>query len=315
MHTKKNVTAGVSRIRIAGRLTALFAARLATIAFAMPASAATLERIKETGHIKLGYIADARPFSHSTEAGAPEGYTIDLCQRIAAKVKTSLSMSELTVDWVPVTLDSRLDEVQKGQVDLLCSPTSVTLARRQEVSFSIPVFGGGNRAVLRADAPEELRQALSDSPTPRPVWRGSPASKVLNNTSFVVVAGSTAEGWLQAQRIALQVDAKITSVESYQVAVQQVVDRKADVLFGDRAIILGAMDDTARRNLVIFDRLFTQEQAGLALARNDDDFRLLVDSTLSELYASSEFNGLYEKWFGPLDSKARTFFVWNSIDP
>ncbi len=36
---------------------------------AMPAAAATLDRIRETGRIRLGYLADARPFSLRNEAG------------------------------------------------------------------------------------------------------------------------------------------------------------------------------------------------------------------------------------------------------
>ena len=34
---------------------------------AIPASAATLDRIRESGRIRLGYVADARPFSSSVQ--------------------------------------------------------------------------------------------------------------------------------------------------------------------------------------------------------------------------------------------------------
>jgi polar amino acid transport system substrate-binding protein len=135
-----------------------------------------LDRIKESGHIKLGYLVDARPFSFRNETGVADGYAVTLCQQVAEQVKKQLALPQLTVDWVPVTLDSRLREVQQGGIDLLCTPTSVTLTRRQEVSFSIPVFAGGNRAVLRADAPAALREALAETPSTKPVWRGSPAA-------------------------------------------------------------------------------------------------------------------------------------------
>ena len=38
---------------------------------AASASAATLDRIRETGSIRLGYLADARPFSFGTRRGPP----------------------------------------------------------------------------------------------------------------------------------------------------------------------------------------------------------------------------------------------------
>jgi ABC-type amino acid transport substrate-binding protein len=279
----------------------------------MPALAATLERIKETGHIKLGYLVDARPFTYRNEAGTADGYSVALCQRIAEQIKTQLALTELTVDWVPVTMDSRLREVQQGNIDLLCTPTSVTLTRRQEAAFSIPVFGGGNRAVVHADALATFRAALAENPDTKPLWRGSPASRVLKGATLAVASGTTTQTWLQSERAKLQVDAKITPVADYRTGLQQVLDRKADVFFGDRTLILGAMDDAARKNLVILDRQFTHELAALALARGDEEFRLTVDRALSQLYASPDFRQLYETWCGLFDDNARTFFLWNTI--
>ena len=89
--------------------------------------------------------------------------------------------------------------------------------------------------------------------------------------------------------------------------------RDVDVFFGDRSLVLGAMDDAARDELVVLDRLFTHEPFALALPRGDDDFRLVVDRTLSGLYASNAFAGLYEQWFGEYDANTRTFFLWNTL--
>lgn len=299
--------------RLASRAIAGFAVACIALATAMPASAATLERIRQTGHIKLGYVVDARPFSYRNEAGTADGYSVALCQRIAEQVRTQLALPQLAVDWVPVTIDSRLREVQQGNVDLLCTLLTVTQARRQEVAFSIPIFGGGNRAVLRADAPSVLREVLAEASAARPVWRGAPAAKVLQGTSFAVVSGTTTQSWLESRRTRFQIDARIIPVPDYQTGLRQLLDRKVDVFFGDRAIVLGAMDGVARQKLMILDRLFTQELAALALARNDDDFRLLVDSTLSRIYVSNELADLYTKWFGPFSDNARTFFLWNTL--
>ena len=119
----------------------------------MPASAATLDRIRETGSIKLGYLADARPFSFRNESGAAEGYAVALCQQVADQVKRELVAAGPEGRVGAVEFENRLSDVQQGSIDLLCAPTSATLTRRQDVSFSIPIFAGGNRAVVRADAP------------------------------------------------------------------------------------------------------------------------------------------------------------------
>ena len=85
---------------------------------ALPASAQTLERVRAAGRINLGYLADARPFSVRSAAGAPEGYGVTLCERIVARVRTQLSLPQLAVQWAPVTIDNFAREVQQGRVDL-----------------------------------------------------------------------------------------------------------------------------------------------------------------------------------------------------
>lgn len=279
---------------------------------AVPASAATLDRIRETGTIKLGYLADARPFSFRNEAGAADGYAVALCKQVADQVREGLALPDLRVEWTPVTFENRLSDVQQGNIDVLCAPIGETLTHRQEVSLSIPIFAGGNRAVLRANAPAALREALGESPSNRAIWRGAPAAKVLKGTSIAVVSDTTSAKWLEGRRAALQVDARLVPVADYRSGLRQLLDGKVDVFFGERSIVLGALSDSERKDLVILDRLFTHEPFALALARGDEDFRLLVDRSLRQLYASGGFGDLYKRWCGEFDERTRTFFIWST---
>jgi len=291
---------------------ATFMAALVIWMAAAPVSADTIERIRESNNFRLGYFGDARPFSYRTQSGTVDGYAAVLCGKVAAELKKELSLPNLQVTWtaVPVSFDSRLREVAQGKVDLLCSPVVETLGRRETVAFTIPIFPGGVRAVVRSDASPELRQALGDTPNQRPVWRGSPATKVLTKTSFTVVGGTTTERQLAERLQALQIDAKTTVVPDYRTGLQQLLDRKTDVFFGDRAVVLGSLGRTPPESIAILDRLLTHEPYALAVARNDDDFRLLVDRALSRFYKSSEFVELYRKWFGEFDDNTSRFFVW-----
>ena len=72
-------------LRPAARALFIFTAALAALA-ALPASAATLDRIRETGTIKLGYLADARPFSFRNDAGGADGYSVELCKQVPNSV-------------------------------------------------------------------------------------------------------------------------------------------------------------------------------------------------------------------------------------
>src|SRR5205807_6701041 len=98
-----------------------------------------------------------------------------------------------------------------------------------------------------------------------------------------------------------QVDAGLMTVENYGAGMQRVLDRKADVLFGDRAILLQAAKRNVSEDLLVLDRLFTYEPIALGFSRGDEDLRLLVDRTLSRIYRSKELGSLYSKWFGSLE--------------
>jgi polar amino acid transport system substrate-binding protein len=111
-----------------------------------------------------------------------------------------------------------------------------------------------------------------------------------------------------------KIASKVNPVETYDGGLRSVLDRTSNVLFGDRAILL----DAAKRSpsagdLIVLDRMYTYEPLALALRRGDEDFRLLVDRTLSELYRSGEIGGIYAKYCGEPADNVLTFFRWNAL--
>jgi len=287
---------------------------VASIALAAPAPAGTLDQIKQSGRIRLGYRADARPFSYKDDSGSAAGYSVALCLRVTDAIKADLGLASLGVEWTPVTAEDRFHALQQGQVDLLCEADTVTLSRRKDVAFSIPTFPGGIGALVRTDSPARLREVLSGRRLqPGPAWRAS-AGQLLQTQIFSVIGGTTAEKWLNQKLNGFLLTAQVVPVDGYDSGIRQLLDRKANVFFGDRAILL----DAAARNpsaseLLVLDPLFTVEPLALALARGDEDFRLAVDKALSGIYASGEIGALYAKWFGEPNDSALSFFRSNGL--
>ena len=291
---------------------AAFTAALLPLTATAPASAATLDRVREAGKIVLAYRADARPFAFRDEAGKASGYAIALCQKIADQVKVELKLSTLAVEWTPVTVSDQFRAVQENKVDLLCGADE-TLSRRKDVSFSIPIFPGGIGALVRADAPVGLQDVLLGRQYSGPIWRGSPA-QVLEKQVFSAVAGTPSESWLTHQLDTFQLTAKVVPVDGYEAGIRRVVDRSSNVFFADRSILLdAAMRSPSASDLTVLDRMFTYGPLALALARGDEDFRLFVDKTLSQLFLSADFHTLYVKWFGQPDESAIMFFRLSSL--
>src|SRR5262249_46407925 len=89
------------------------------LALATPAQAleGTLKAIKDRKAFLLGYLKDAAPMSFEGPNG-PDGYSIELCRRIADEAGRAVGIEKLEIKYVPVTLENRLDAVASGKVDI-----------------------------------------------------------------------------------------------------------------------------------------------------------------------------------------------------
>jgi ABC-type amino acid transport substrate-binding protein len=245
----------------------------------------------------VGYHADARPFTYENESGKPVGYATELCQKVIELAKAELRYVG-AVSWVPVTAGNRLTLLREKKIQLLCGEP-VTLSAGKEVSFSIPIFQGGVGALLRTAAEPALLQALSAP------------GQVLPPSQTLAVVGNTPT---QALLTELQLAATIVPVKNYAEGVQAVLERKADVFFADRSILLDAL----RRNpsyadLKIVDRRLSVAPVAIALPRGRDDVRLAVDRALSKIYPTAEFRALYVNWFGEPDADTAAFFRLSAL--
>jgi ABC-type amino acid transport substrate-binding protein len=299
------------RVRIATLAMGFLVTTVLPFALAVPVLAATLDRVRDTGKLTLGYRTDARPFSFKDEAGTADGYAVALCNEVAERVKSELGLSTVTVEWVPVTVEDQLQAVKENKVDLLCGAAE-TLAARKEVDFSIPIFPGGIGAVLRATAPVGLKEVLSGRPPSGPLWRGYPA-QIIEKQTLSAVEGP-GEKWVKDKLSELQLTAEIVPVKSYNDGIQRVRDGSSDVFFADRSILLDAVKrGPSADELVVLEREFTYAPIALALERGDADFRLVVDQALSQIFHSQKFRDLYAKWFGEPDQSADAFFRLSTL--
>ncbi len=296
--------------RRAHRLYAALIGSLLWLGLVAPALAeGTLDKVRTSGTLTLGYRADTQPFSFADATGKPDGYSVALCRRVFDAVKTELKLPALKAEWVAVTPANRFEALQRGQIDLLCGAASPTLGRRAIVDFSILIFDSGIGAMVRTDAAKRLHDALAGRTNPTmPVWRGAPGA-LTQKVVFAAVAGSTVEHSLIEALAARRIEATVAPVPDYASGTQMVLDGRAAAFFGDRPVLL----DTAKRSssageLLVVDRVFRREPLALAVRRGDDAFRLVVDRSLSELFRSKDFAPLYARFFGAPGPSALAFF-------
>lgn len=265
-------------LRAALAVVALVTGAFASAAFAGP----TLDRIRATGTIELGYRDDAAPFSYKDREGRVRGYSVELCERAAAEVARVAGVPALRIEWKPLSAGERIDAVARGAVDLECGMTTISLSRMATVDFSMPIYVDGG-AVL--------------------VSRRSKAGKLadLKGRRVAVIPGTTTEQALARTLTAIGAPAIVVPIANLAEGLAQLAAGKVDGVAGDRIVLTVQRSRTpaaAESDFLPSD--ISYEPYGLVMRRDDPDFRLAVNRALVELYRSGEVDPIFQRWFGAL---------------
>jgi polar amino acid transport system substrate-binding protein len=273
------------------------------------ADAQTLERIRSAGTINIGFVLDQAPFSSASKEQEPDGYAIDLCKLVVSAMKANAGVPSLGVSFVPTSAAAGMEMVESGRLDLLCGAVGATLKARERVSFSIPIYVTGIGALVRRDAPASLLRVLDGQVAyTGPTWRATVNSGLSNHT-YAVHAGTADESWIRERIASLRVIAKVVTVPGDEEGIRMVESGKASAYFADRVSLVHLLANRSDGDdLMVVDRRFTLEPVALALRRGDEDFRLAVDTALSQLYRSGQYVPAYEHYFGEPTDAARLLF-------
>ena len=98
----------------------------------------TLQKIKTSAAITIGYQDAAIPFSYAGAEQRPIGFSLDLCAFITEKVKQKLRLSEIKIDYKPVMPANRAALLKDGSVDIECDATPKTAESCQGCRFLDP---------------------------------------------------------------------------------------------------------------------------------------------------------------------------------
>jgi len=243
---------------------------------ALPASAQTLERVKQTGELKLGYRTDAAPLSFSDEQGKPAGYSPLVCAGVAQAIANELQISDLLATFHPVDATDRFDKVASGEIDLLCGAATITLSRRELVDFSVPTYVDGTAVMLPKDATGDL--------------------SALTGKKVGVRSGTTTLDALNNSMEKAGIEATVVKFADHRAGLVAMQKGEIDAYFADQSILFYlAYSYDKTQSFKVTGEILTIEKHGLAMARGDADFRLLVDKAISGLFENGTMDDLFQK--------------------
>jgi polar amino acid transport system substrate-binding protein len=120
--------------------TALAAGLAAALAVA-PASAQTLDKIKQRGTLIVGSKADYKPFGFRDPSGAIVGFEPDLAREVAKALGVKLQLE-------PVVSSNRMQFLQQGKIDLMIATMNDKPDRRKIVGIIDPLYYASGVNVL-----------------------------------------------------------------------------------------------------------------------------------------------------------------------
>lgn len=265
------------------KLTILGASLLATslLLGAFPASAetGTLQKIRETGTITIGYRESSAPFSYLDDAQKPVGYAMDICMKVVDAVRTQLMLPNLKLELTPVTSANRIPLMANGTVDLECGSTTNNADRQKQVAFTNTHYLTASIFVAKASA--KLHK-IED----------------LKGKTVVSTAGSTNIGQLNKVNTERNLGINVVPGKDHAEGLLMVETGRAAAFVMDDVIIAGLVA-TAKdaKMFAVGDEAFSApEPYGIMLRRDDAPFKALVDKTTAAVF-KSEGESLYKKWF------------------
>jgi glutamate/aspartate transport system substrate-binding protein len=243
-------------------------------------SGGRLKKIAAAKTITIAYRADATPFSFTDGKGQVGGFSIDICKRVVASIEQQLKIQGLQVKWHHVTSQNRFDAVAKGQADMECGASTATQSRLKQVDFSSYIYVESTGLLTKAAG--GLRR-LSD----------------LSDRKIGVVAGTTNEAVVHAQLKRRLLNATVVPFKTRDEAFAALEGSQVDAFAGDKMLLVGAASKSKdQKSLFMMPDELSFEPYAIVLPRGDSDFRLAVNTGLSQLYESGEIQQIFGKWFG-----------------
>jgi glutamate/aspartate transport system substrate-binding protein len=267
---------------------AVFAVTLAILSGAACAQEGpVMKRIAATKTITIGHRDASVPVSYLGPDGKVQGYSIDICLKIAEAAREELKLDRLEIKYVPLTPQTRIPLLTAGTVDMICETSTHTLGRLRQVSFLNITFLTGSKLLVRKNSGIKRIEDLTD--------------KVL-----VAVLGGTNERAAQVEidTKKIKIKGEMLKVKDNAQAMLNLEQGRADAFTSDDVVLYGLKSASKNPDeWEVVGPYFSYDPYGMMIPRNNDDFRLLGNATIVKLISSGEMEAIYKKWFDPGPTK------------
>jgi polar amino acid transport system substrate-binding protein len=237
----------------------------------------TLEKIARTETLTIGTRTGSPPFAYVNSKNEWVGFTIDLVEQL---VKPSIEKKigkTIKIEKKESTPPTRIPLLSSNAVDLIAGTMTDTRVRRDSVDFSLTFFVTGAQFLVK---------------------KGSPIKGIKNIDGKRIAAQ---QGSTNARIVREQAPkAQLREFPDQPAAFQALLQGQVDAYTNDGIQLAGLKlkaPNPAQWDIV--GEFYSYEPYGMAMRKNESDFRAVVNNGLMEGIESGKFFELYDKWFGP----------------
>ena len=242
----------------------------ASISTATAQDSPVLDRVVETGELRVGMSGNQPPFNMRNRSGDLMGIDVDLATVLAAAMDAEVNI-------VTRPFGELLDALEAGEIDMVISGMTITADRTRRVSFVGPYMLSGmsiltnSRALAAVEEAEDFDQA---------------------SLKLVALRNSTSQRFVERHLPAAQ----LTAIEDYDQGVQMVLSDEVDAMVADMPVCLLSVLRNPNAGLLTLDEPLTIEPIGMALPKGDTQFRNVVENYYRALEGTGILQALREKW-------------------
>lgn len=230
-----------------------------------------LGRILQENKLVVGTAGSMPPFNMTAKSGEIIGLDADIARYIANGMGV-----ELQLETMPFA--ELLPALQSGKVDMIISGMTITPERNLKSDFVGPYFVSGKAFLTKQERIASI-QDVSE----------------LNSSKFTLAAlkGSTSQFFIEDA----MPKAKLITTNSYDQAIDMVLQNKVDALIADYPICLVSLLRYPDRGLLSILTLLTYEPLGIAMPPNDPHLINWMKNFLNNMEESGTLDQLKSHWF------------------
>ena len=260
-----------------------FVALLLTVALglgtAAPALAQspTLDKINQSGTLVIGTRTGSPPFGFVNKDNQWVGFSIDLVEQAILPALSKKLGKEIKLEKKESTPPTRIPLLTSNAVDLIAETMTDTRPRRDSVDFSLTFFVTGAQFLVKKGSPIKGIQSIAGKRIA--AQQGSTNARIIR------------------ERVP---NAQLREFPDQPAAFQALVQGQADAYTNDGIQLAGLKAKAPKPgDWTIVGDFYSYEPYGMAMRKNDSDFRSVVNNGLMEAIESGKYFELYDKWFGP----------------